>query len=351
MLHEAPQENAAQASREEVPLLRLDGLSICFGLGRLAREVVHDVSFSVGRGETLALVGESGSGKTLTGKAVTRLLPGGANIISGKALFDLGGKQVDLLKVHGSQLSKLRGTEIAMIFQEPLSALSPLHRTGPQIAEVLEIHGKSARTAKARTLKTLEEVGCPEPERVWHAYPFELSGGLRQRAMIAMAMIGEPSLVIADEPTTALDVTTQAVVLDLLKGLAESRGLATILITHDLGVVANMADAVVVLREGRVVEKGPAAAVLSRPGHAYTRRLIAAAPRVPDQCAAHDAPGNDFILRIDGLSKTYAGKRRSFGPNDPPVRALAGFELGLERGETVAVVGESGSGKSTVAKL
>ncbi|MEL6574495.1 MAG: ABC transporter ATP-binding protein [Pseudomonadota bacterium] len=337
------------------PLLSVEGLSVAFGYGRAAREVVHGVGFTLEKGETLALVGESGSGKTLTGKAVMGLLPHGAAVTGGKAVFNPAGKPdarpFDLLQASRSKLRKLRGTEISMIFQEPLSSFSPLHRTGPQIAEVLEIHGVGGRKAKERTLKTLAEVGCPDPGRVWRAYPFELSGGLRQRAMIAMAMVGEPTLVIADEPTTALDVTTQAVVLDLLKGLSKSRGLATILITHDLGVVANMADSVVVLRQGAVVESGPAQAVLEAPGHAYTRRLIAAAPRLPEQCAEHDAPGNDFILRIDGLSKTYPGKKRSFGPDDPPVRALSDFALDLERGETVAVVGESGSGKSTVAKL
>ncbi|MEO1723277.1 MAG: ABC transporter ATP-binding protein [Pseudomonadota bacterium] len=333
------------------PLLSVEGLSVAFGYGRAAREVVHGVSFELERGETLALVGESGSGKTLTGKAVMRLLPNGAAVTGGTVTLNTGGKQTDVLKASVSKLRKLRGTEIAMIFQEPLSSFSPLHRTGAQIAEVLEIHGVGARKAKERTLKTLAEVGCPDPERVWRAYPFELSGGLRQRAMIAMAMVGEPELVIADEPTTALDVTTQAVVLDLLKSLAESRGLATILITHDLGVVANMADSVVVMRQGEVVESGPAAAVLENPGHAYTRRLIAAAPRLPEHCAEHGAPGDDFILRIEALSKTYPGKRRSFGRDDPPLRALSDFSLGLERGETVAVVGESGSGKSTVANL
>ncbi|MEO0959094.1 MAG: ATP-binding cassette domain-containing protein, partial [Pseudomonadota bacterium] len=352
MLQQTQGQRAAGAPTGRAPpLLSVEGLSVAFGYGRAAREVVHGVSFELERGETLALVGESGSGKTLTGKAVMRLLPNGAAVTGGTVTLTTGGKQTDVLRASVSKLRKLRGTEIAMIFQEPLSSFSPLHRTGAQIAEVLEIHGVGARKAKERTLKTLAEVGCPDPERVWRAYPFELSGGLRQRAMIAMAMVGEPELVIADEPTTALDVTTQAVVLDLLKSLAESRGLATILITHDLGVVANMADSVVVMRQGEVVESGPAAAVLENPGHAYTRRLIAAAPRLPEHCAEHDAPGDDLILRVEALSKTYPGKRRSFGRDDPPVRALSDFSLSLERGETVAVVGESGSGKSTVANL
>ncbi|MEM6421832.1 MAG: ABC transporter ATP-binding protein, partial [Pseudomonadota bacterium] len=215
----------------------------------------------------------------------------------------------------------------------------------------LRIHGVEGREARERTLHTLREVGCPEPLRVYRAYPFELSGGLRQRAMIAMAMVGEPGLVIADEPTTALDVTTQAVVLDLLHRLASERGLAVIMITHDLGVVANTADRVVVMRRGAVVERGPVETVLHRPGHAYTRRLIEAAPHVPEVCAVHVPPRNDRILSVGSLSKTYPGRRHLMRPPDPPVRAVADFELELERGETVAVVGESGSGKSTIAKL
>ncbi|MEM6677511.1 MAG: ABC transporter ATP-binding protein [Pseudomonadota bacterium] len=333
------------------PLLSIRDLKVVFGRGRAARTVVHDVSFALEPGETLALVGESGSGKTLTGKAALQLLPPGARVTGGQALYAGPKGEIDLLKCSTPKMRALRGTDIAMIFQEPLSAFSPLHRTGDQIAEVLRIHGKSAGTARKRTLKTLEEVGCPDPERVWRAYPFELSGGLRQRAMIAMAMVGEPRLVVADEPTTALDVTTQAVVLDLIKSLAKSRGLATVLITHDLGVVANMADSVVVLRQGEVVERGPAEAVLSAPGHAYTRRLIAAAPQVPEVCAKHQEGSGDIILAIRGLSKTYPGKRRMIGRNDPLVKAVSNFNLDIGRGETVAVVGESGSGKSTVAKL
>ncbi|MEM6489258.1 MAG: ABC transporter ATP-binding protein, partial [Pseudomonadota bacterium] len=305
------------------------------------------VGFALHRGETLALVGESGSGKTLSGKALMGLLPAKARIVRGRAKIAFADGPADLLALSPGALRKRRGREIAMIFQEPLSAFSPLHRTGRQIAEVLRTHGVGAEEARRRTLATLGEVGCPDPERVWRSYPFQLSGGLRQRAMIAMAMVGEPALVIADEPTTALDVTTQAVVLDLLTCVAADRGLAVILITHDLGVVANIAERVVVMRRGRVVERGPVDAVLGAPGHAYTRRLIAAAPKVPDCCAVHQPPGNDRLLTVAGLSKTF----ELGGRHGMRVRALADFALGLERGETVAVVGESGSGKSTVARL
>ncbi|MEL6336449.1 MAG: ABC transporter ATP-binding protein [Pseudomonadota bacterium] len=332
-------------------LLQVEDLTIRFGHPGTGPTVVQRAGFSLGRGETMALVGESGSGKTLTGKAVLGLLPRGAHVVDGRVDLTLRGETTELLSLPREAMRKRRGRDIAMIFQEPLSAFSPLHTTGRQIAEVLRVHGVGAAEAEARTLKTLEEVGCPDARRVWRAYPFELSGGLRQRAMIAMAMVGEPELVIADEPTTALDVTTQAVVLDLLKRVAAERGLAVILITHDLGVVANIADRVVVMRRGEVVERGPVERVLSTPGHAYTRRLIDAAPHVPDHCAVHIPPRNDCILRVSGLSKTYPGRPRLFGAPDAPVRAVADFNLDLERGETVAVVGESGSGKSTVAKL
>ncbi|MDT8343036.1 MAG: ABC transporter ATP-binding protein [Thermohalobaculum sp.] len=336
----------------ETPLLRVEGLSICFGLPGASVEVVHDVSFELEPGRTLALVGESGSGKTLTGKALIGLLPRGARISSGRILLDRRGFAVDLLRQSPGAMRAIRGAQIAMIFQEPMSAFSALHTVGAQIGEVLRVHGMcGASEARERATAMLAEVGCPDAERAYAAYPFELSGGLRQRAMIAMALIGAPRLVIADEPTTALDVTTQAVVLDLLRRVSRDHGLATLLITHDLGVVANMADEVVVLRRGEVVERGTAAAVLTSPGHAYTRRLLAAAPRVPEEIACHAPPRRDDILEVSALSKTYPGRRRTFGPPGRKVHALSDFALRLERGRTVAVVGESGSGKSTVAKL
>ncbi|MEM7507723.1 MAG: ABC transporter ATP-binding protein [Pseudomonadota bacterium] len=333
-------------------LLTVKDLSICFGQPGLAHPVVNNVSFDVAPGETLALVGESGSGKTLSAKALMGLLPRAASISGGSAMFDMNDKPVDLLALRDAKLRKLRGCTISMIFQEPMSALSPLHTVGRQVAEVLRVHGHSSDdSVKKQVLDLFEEVGFPNPARAWSAYPFELSGGLRQRAVIAMAMIGNPKLVIADEPTTALDVTTQAMVLDLLKRLQRDHAMSVIMITHDLGVVANMADKVVVLRRGEVVEKGLARDVLANPGHGYTRALIEAAPQVPDDLCCYAEPGTDAILAVSELSKTYPGRKRSFGPDDPPVKAVADFNLVLERGQTVAVVGESGSGKSTVAKL
>ena len=335
-----------------MPLLSVEDLTISFGPVGLAPPVVDGVSFQLQPGEVLALVGESGSGKTLTGKSLMRLLPKAANIVGGRAIFEHGGETCDLFKLRQSQMRRVRGSKISMIFQEPMSALSPLHTVGNQVAEVLRVHGNpSGEDIQEQVLSIFGEVGFPSPERAWAAYPFELSGGLRQRAVIAMAMVGNPALVIADEPTTALDVTTQAMVLDLLNRLQQSHKMSVIMITHDLGVVANMADNVVVLRKGKVVESGPARVVLANPGHGYTRALIDAAPTVPQDMVCHEDAGPDVILRVQNLSKTYPGRRRSFGPDDPPVTAVAGFNLALERGKTVAVVGESGSGKSTVAKL
>ncbi|MEM1299359.1 MAG: ABC transporter ATP-binding protein, partial [Pseudomonadota bacterium] len=275
-----------------------------------------------------------------------------ARITGGTATFNHGGASCDLLSLTDRQMRQVRGSKISMIFQEPMSALSPLHTIGAQVGEVLQIHGRPGDgTVKDRVLEIFGEVGFPSPERAWSAYPFELSGGLRQRAVIAMAMVANPALVIADEPTTALDVTTQAMVLDLLNRLQRDHKTSVIMITHDLGVVANMADKVVVLRKGRVVESGTARDVLGAPGHGYTKALIAAAPKVPDELTCHAEPKVDPIIHVANLAKTYPGRRRAFGKPDAPVLALADFSMTLERGKTVAVVGESGSGKSTVAKL
>jgi len=236
-------------------LLSVEGMSICFGLPETARPVVDDVSFSVAEGETVAIVGESGSGKTLIGKALMGLLPKAAHCFQGRAMLHHGGREIDLLQQDRENYRDLRGHTLSMIFQEPMSALSPLHRVGDQVGEVLRTHRltKGSADERARVLEIFGEVGLPDPERMFRAYPFELSGGLRQRAVIAMAMIAGPALVIADEPTTALDVTTQAMVLDLLRRLQGDRQMSVIMITHDLGVVANMADRVVVLQRGQLV--------------------------------------------------------------------------------------------------
>ena len=331
------------------PLLDVADLSIGFGI---EPPVVQGVSFSVMPGETLALVGESGSGKTLTCRSVLRILPGAAQLRSGSIRFGRAGAVQDLLTLPTRKMRDIRGNHISMIFQEPMRSLSPLHRIGNQVSEVLKLHrSKTGTNPRKQVLETFEQVGFTDPERVWRAYPFELSGGMRQRAMIAMAMVARPDLLIADEPTTALDVTTQAQVLGLIKQLQRDTGMAVILVTHDLGVVANMAEKVVVMNKGMVMESGPAAAVLGAPQHGYTQKLFAAAPMIP-QVAAPSAPVvyDDLILDMQHVSKTY--QMRASGWKAPiQVRACIDVNLSLPRGRTLAVVGESGSGKTTCARI
>ncbi len=335
------------------PLLEVADLSIGFGS---APPVVQGVSFSVMPGETLALVGESGSGKTLTCRSVLRILPGSAQLRSGSIRFGRENKVQDLLTLPERQMRAIRGNHISMIFQEPMRSLSPLHRIGNQVSEVLKLHRsksgpKSSSDARKQVLETFEQVGFADPERVFRAYPFELSGGMRQRAMIAMAMVAKPDLLIADEPTTALDVTTQAQVLGLIKDLQRATGMAVILVTHDLGVVANMAEKVVVMHKGSVMESGPAASVLGAPKHGYTRKLFAAAPMIPTVAApAAPVQHDDLILDMQHVSKTY--QVRAGGWKAPiKVHACVDVNLSLPRGRTLAVVGESGSGKTTCARI
>lgn len=335
------------------PLLTVEGLSIAFGRGKAATPVVEDVWFTLRRGETLAIVGESGSGKTITGKALLRILPKSAAITGGRAIFSgRDGDEVDLLSVSDRRIRAIRGGRISMVFQEPMSSLSPLHTIGAQVSEAVRLHQpQNSAEVKARCIEIFNDVGFPDPERAWNAYPFELSGGLRQRAMIAMAMVCKPDLMIADEPTTALDVTTQAQVLDLIRTLQADTGMSLILVTHDLGVVANMADQVTVMRRGRVVESGPVAKVLTAPQHGYTKALIAAAPELPVDGGRDGLAVRDPIFWAKNLSKTYIGRSRAFGAPAQVVKAVQDIELAVGRGETLAIVGESGSGKSTVAKL
>jgi len=336
-----------------MPLLDVTSLSIGFGH---AAPVVQDVSFSVEQGETLALVGESGSGKTLTCRSILRILPASGQVRSGQITYTHGGTARDLLACKPAQMRSLRGDRISMIFQEPMRSLSPLHRLGNQVAEVLHLHGSiSAAKAKAKVLEQFTRVGFNDPERAWNSYPFEMSGGMRQRAMIAMAMVSKPDLLIADEPTTALDVTTQAQVLGLIKELQSETGMAVILVTHDLGVVANMADKVVVMNKGRVMEAGSAQQVLGTPAHGYTKKLFAAAPVIPEVAGpartdVQTGPESDLILDIRGVTKTFT--LRTGGWRAPEVvTACRDVTLHLPRGKTLAVVGESGSGKTTCARV
>ncbi|MCX8952543.1 ABC transporter ATP-binding protein [Ruegeria sp. NA] len=331
-------------------LLSVRDLSIGFGAGS---SVVTDVNFDVKPGETLALVGESGSGKTITCRAVLRILPRTAQIRSGTITLNDSKGTCNLTAVSEREMRGIRGNRVSMIFQEPMRSLSPLHKIGNQVSEVLWLHrGLSESEARKKVLTQFERVGFPDPQRAYDSYPFELSGGMRQRAMIAMAMVSKPELLIADEPTTALDVTTQAQVLGLIKELQRETGMALILVTHDLGVVANMAEQVVVMHKGRIMEAGPAAPILTSPAHPYTKQLFDAAPEIPDQDAVGiPMPDDDLILQMKGVSKTYTMRSSKGWQADKEIYACKGVDLNLARGKTLAIVGESGSGKTTAARI
>lgn len=332
------------------PLLSVENLSIGFGSGDA---VVKDVNFEVMPGETLALVGESGSGKTVTCRAVLRILPRAAQIRSGRITLNTDTGPLTLSEMSERKMRNVRGDLVSMIFQEPMRSLSPLHRIGNQVSEVLWLHrGASEKEAKRQVLQTFERVGFPDPERAYRSYPFEMSGGMRQRAMIAMAMVSKPDLLIADEPTTALDVTTQAQVLGLIKELQQETGMALILVTHDLGVVANMAEKVVVMHKGRVMEAGAAEPLLKSPAHPYTQQLFNAAPTVPaEPQLAPPLPEDDLILEMNNVNKTFTMRSGSAWKPDVLVHACRGVDLKLPRGKTLAIVGESGSGKTTAARI
>ena len=332
------------------PLLTVENLSIGFGRGD---DVVQGVSFDVHEGQTLALVGESGSGKTVSCRGILRILPKTAQIRSGRIMLNGRSGGLELTSLSERKMRAVRGDAVSMIFQEPMRSLSPLHKIGNQVSEVLWLHkGIREREARKTVLENFERVGFPDPDRAYDSYPFELSGGMRQRAMIAMAMVSKPDLLIADEPTTALDVTTQAQVLGLMKDLQRDTGMAMILVTHDLGVVANMAEEVVVMHRGRVMESGSAEAMLRAPAHAYTKQLFDAAPSVPAVAAlAEPLPEDDLILQMKSVSKTYKMRASSSWKPEVLIHACRGVDLVLPRGKTLAIVGESGSGKTTCARI
>ena len=351
-------------------LLSIRDLAVAFRTDAGRFEALHGLSLDIARGRTLALVGESGSGKSVTAQAILRILPRSASITRGSITFAGDGEPVDLARLpeEGSAIRAIRGRRIAMIFQEPMTCLSPLHTIGDQIGEALRIHtGADRRESDAQTVDALARVGFPDPERALRTYPFELSGGLRQRAMIAMALIMRPALLIADEPTTALDVTTQAQILALLTKLQDETGMAILLITHDLGVVANIAHDVAVLYRGKLVESGPKEIVMRRPGHPYLKALIEAVPRfdmepgerlTPIRPAKAEIPPHREaprlagpILRVDGVSKTFTLRSGRLFAKPRTVRAVSDVSLSLEGGRTLGLVGESGSGKTTVSKM
>ena len=330
-------------SKEASPVLEVSGLTIALPGGGDRNHAVEGVSLTVGKGEIVCVVGESGSGKSVTAFSVMGLLARVLKPVAGS--IRLEGE--DLLAATPQRLRALRGDRMAMIFQEPMTALNPVLTIGDQIEEVLRIHTDLNQPARrAKVLAVLEAMRLPDPGRMHASYPHQLSGGQRQRVMIAAALILDPALLIADEPTTALDVTTQAQILKLIKEMQERRGTGVLFITHDFGVVSEIADRVVVMEKGRVVEQGPTTQVLRAPQHPYTRMLIASVPVLKP--AQRPEPTGPLALETAGLGKTY----RSGGlfKKERIVRAAADVAIRVRRGETVGIVGESGSGKTTVAR-
>jgi microcin C transport system ATP-binding protein len=325
------------------PLLSVRDLSVAFHQGGHETLCVDRVSFDIRKGETVALVGESGSGKSVTALTVMKLLPyPQACHPSGSVIF----KGKDLIPASEGEMRQVRGDDISIIFQEPMTSLNPLHTIEKQIAEILALHrGLVGAAARARVVELLGQVGIPDPESRLASYPHQLSGGQRQRVMIALSLANEPDLLIADEPTTALDVTVQAQILKLLKDLQARLGMAMLFITHDLGIVRRVADHVHVMTQGKIVEHGPVERVYSAPQHAYTRQLLAAEPKKEP---APLNPSGPIVLRTDDLKVWFPIKRGVMRKVVGHIKAVDGVSIELRKGETLGVVGESGSGKTTL---
>jgi peptide/nickel transport system ATP-binding protein len=307
---------------------------------------VNNISFDLKSGEILCIIGESGSGKSVTANAIMGLLSPAIAVTHGSIWF----KGMDLIQADEKTLRTLRGRAVSIIFQDPLSALNPLMTIGDQIAEVMEAHKVGTPESRAaKVLELLDEVGLPDPALLRHQYPFRLSGGQRQRVMIAMALALDPDILIADEPTTALDVTTQAQILELIRKIQRRKKMSVMFVTHDFGVVAEIADRVIVMEKGNLVEQGPADVVLNVPAHPYTKRLIAAVPRMTaqDREGAADTP---VVLEVSNLSKTYRTSGGLF-TKERTVRAVNDVSFSISKARTLGVVGESGSGKSSLGRI
>ena len=367
------------------PLLSVEGLKVAFNLPEGSLEAVRGIDFRIPHGKTVALVGESGSGKSVVSQSIMGILPKSAEITGGKLLFNdpksgnAGPVDIAQLNRDSKAMRALRGDRISIIFQEPMTSLSPVHTVGNQIMEALELHrGTSGKAGEEIIIEMLARVGFPDPRRALKTYPFELSGGLRQRAMIAMSLICHPALLIADEPTTALDVTIQAQILKLLKDLQEELGMAVLMITHDLGVVANLADEVVVMFRGEIMERGSCEDIFRNPGHPYLKALLKAVPRfdmaegerlIPLREIKNDGPsqlmaqkekawpdteaGKAPMLKLEGLTKRYNIRKQGFFSKGQETSFLAVDDVGFEvhRGECLGLVGESGCGKTTLSKM
>ncbi|MBZ8133789.1 ABC transporter ATP-binding protein [Afifella sp. IM 167] len=324
-------------------LLSVRNLSVDFTQGGSTTHAVRNVSFDIGAKETVALVGESGSGKSVTALSVLQLLTyPPASHPSGEILF----RDRELLRAGEKTMREVRGNQISMIFQEPMSSLNPLHTVERQVGEVLDVHrGMSGAAARKRVLELLDQVGIRDPQSRLGSYPHQLSGGQRQRVMIAMALANEPDLLIADEPTTALDVTVQAQILDLLARLKEEQHMAMLFITHDLGIVRKVADRVCVMTEGEIVERGPTEQIFTQPEHAYTQHLLAAEPK--GSAPATDTSGQ-VIVEADNLKVWFPIRRGFLRRTVGHIKAVDGIDIKVREGETLGVVGESGSGKTTL---
>lgn len=360
-------------------LLSIKNLTVDFLSGSGAARAVNNVSFTVNEGEIVALVGESGSGKSVTSLSILQLLPQPpAHYPQGEILFTENGEQIDLLKVHGKTLRSIRGNKVAMIFQEPMTSLNPVIRCGEQVMEVLRVHkGLSKNEALAQTVAWFTKVKLPNPETLIDRYPHQLSGGQKQRVMIALAMCCNPRLLICDEPTTALDVTVQKTILQLIKELQQEQQMGVVFITHDLGVVAEIADRVVLLYKGEVVEEGPTEQIFRSPKHPYTKALIACRPALhpkgerlptvadflsPDTLHKEPfLPGNEQakeaatatsapLVEVKNVSVTFPAKTSLFGKTLRAVTAVDGVSFSIYKNETLGLVGESGCGKTTLGR-
>jgi len=333
-------------------MLTISDLAVSFRTRRGEVEAVRGISFDLATGETLGIVGESGSGKSVTSYALMRILDAGGRIKAGSAVFD--GR--DLAQAAERDMQAVRGREISMIFQNPRAALNPIRKVGHQLEDVLKRHGRASRAnARAKAVEALEAVRIRDAKARYDAYPFELSGGMCQRVVFAIALACGPRLLIADEPTTGLDITTQKAVMDLVRDLTRARGMSSILITHDLGLAAEYCDRLAVMKDGQIVETGPAAALFANPQHPYTAKLVDATPRpgatlrdlLPTEARtplADHVPGERALVQVRDLVKTYPGK-------SGPVHAVKGISFTIREGQSVGLVGESGCGKSTTSYM